>query len=196
MQEKVGGGRDLGNGTVPRLVLFSGALQGVWSQRLWGPAGPRGCLRNRGELMFAKTVTSFSFRKFDFTIQDKNMFSSFFKIEVLLIHSVSDGQQSDWVGRTDAEAEAPIFWPPDTKSQVIGKMLGKIEGKRRRRRQRMRWLDSITNSMDMNLSKLQKIVEDKGARFAAVHAVVKSRTRLSEQQPPRFLDLCIYLFCK
>ena len=69
--------------------------------------------------MFAKTVTSFSFRKFHFTIQDKNTFSSFFKIEVQLIHSVSGGQQSDSVGSTDAEA--PIFWPPNTKSQVIGK---------------------------------------------------------------------------
>ena len=53
-------------------------------------------------------------------------------------------------------------------------MLGKIEDKRRRGQQRMRWLDSMTNSMDMNLSKLQEIAEDRGAWQATVHEVVKS----------------------
>ena len=55
-------------------------------------------------------------------------------------------------------------------------MLGKIDGKKRRERQRMRWLDSITGSVDINLSKLQEIVEDRGAWSVAVHGVTKSRT--------------------
>ena len=55
-------------------------------------------------------------------------------------------------------------------------MLAKIEGKRRRWRERMRWLDSITDSMDMNLSKLQEIVEDRGAWRATVYDVTKSQT--------------------
>ena len=59
-------------------------------------------------------------------------------------------------------------------------MLGKIEDRRRRGRQRMRWLDSITNAMNMNLGKLQKMVRDREAWRAAVHGVTKSRTQLGD----------------
>ena len=59
-------------------------------------------------------------------------------------------------------------------------MLGKIEGKRRSGCQRMKWLDSITDAMDVNLSKLQGIVEDRGAWSAAVRGIAKNRTQLSD----------------
>ena len=92
---------------------------------------------------------------------------------------INFGYSLEW---TNAEAEAPILLLPDAKSWLTGKtmMLGKIEGKRRRGQQRIRWLDGITDSMDMSLSKLQEIVKNRESWHVAVHGVTKSPTQLND----------------
>ena len=95
----------------------------------------------------------------------------------------SKGSQP-WIftGRADAEAEAPILWPPDWRADSLEKtlMLGKIEDRRETWQQRMRWLEGIIDSMDVNLSKFCGVVKDREAWHAAVHGVSRSLTWLSK----------------
>ena len=94
--------------------------------------------------------------------------------EIQPVHS--NGDQS-WVffGRTDAKAETPVLWPRGVDSLGKTLMLGKIEGRRRRGRQRMRWLDGITDSIDMGLGELRKLVIDREAWRVVVDGVAKNR---------------------
>ena len=93
------------------------------------------------------------------------------------------GNQS-WIfiGRTDAEIEVPILWPPDAKTDSLEMTLtlGKIEGRRIRGQQRMSWLNGLINLMDMSLSRLRELVIDRETWHAAVHEVAKSQIRLSD----------------
>ena len=97
--------------------------------------------------------------------------------EIQPVHSKGD-QSRVFFGRNDAKAETLVLWPPHARVDSLEKtlMLGGIGGRRRRGRQRMRWLDGITDSMDMNQSELRELVMDRESCHAVIHGVAKGWT--------------------
>ena len=92
------------------------------------------------------------------------------------IKPVNPKGNQPWIVNGKTDAEALILWPPDAKNWLTGKDPDAVEGKRRKERQRMKWLDIITDSMDMKLSKLRETVKDREVCSAAGHAVAESDT--------------------
>ena len=117
---------------------------------------------------------------FQTVVLEKTLESLLDRKEIKPVHPKGN-QPWTFIGRTDAEVEVPILWPPDVKNRLTGKDpdAGK-DWRKEKKKVTSSWLDSITSSMDINLSKLQEIVKDREPWHAAIHEVAKSWTWLRD----------------
>ena len=118
---------------------------------------------------------------FQIVVLEKTLENPLDRKEIKLVNP-NGNQPWIFLGRADAEVETPILWTLMWRAESLEKtlMLGKIEGRRRRRQQRMRWLDGVTNSLNLDLRKLWEIVKNRDAWHAIVHGVSKSQTQLND----------------
>ena len=132
---------------------------------------------------------------FQTVVLEKTLESPLDSKEIQPVHPKGD---QPWVsiGRTDAQIETPILWPPDAKSWFIGKDpdAGNDWGQEKKGMTEEMWLDGITDSMDMCLGRLRQLVMGREAWHAAAHGVTKSRTRLSNWTELIIIFKCVYVF--